>query len=241
MSAEVRSMFASIARRYDRANDVLSFGVHRAWRRAAVRASGVGPGSSVLDCATGTGDLAFAFRRVVGPGGAVVGTDFCAEMLDRAREKAAAGGGAVDFRVADALDLPFPEARFDTASISFGIRNVDDPVRCLAEMARVVRPGGTVVVLEFGQPRGLFGWLYATYSRRVMPWLGGLLTGNRKAYEYLPRTAAAFPAGEGFLALMARTRAFAEVDARPLLAGLAWVYRGVVGPGAGGRGVTPVR
>jgi len=227
MSEQVREMFASIARRYDAANEVLSLGVHRGWRRAAVHLSGARSGQRVLDCATGTGDLALAFKRAVGPGGEVVGTDFCAEMLEAAPRKARRAGLEVRFEVADVLALPYPDASFDVASIAFGIRNVDDPVRCLREMARVVRPGGRVVVLEFGQPRGPFGALFRVYSRQVMPAIGGLLTGNRAAYEYLPRTAAAFPAGERFVALMAESQAFSSAEAHPLTFGTAYVYRGV--------------
>jgi demethylmenaquinone methyltransferase/2-methoxy-6-polyprenyl-1,4-benzoquinol methylase len=221
-------MFASIARRYDAANEVLSLGVHRAWRRAAVGLSGVRPGQRVLDCATGTGDLALAFKRAVGPTGEVVGTDFCAEMLEEAPRKARRAGLEVRFEVADVLALPYADDSFDVTSIAFGIRNVDDPVRCLREMARVVRPGGRVVVLEFGQPRGPFGALFRVYSRQVMPAIGGLLTGNRAAYEYLPRTAAAFPAGDRFLDLMDEAGAFASRTATPLLAGTAYVYVGAV-------------
>ncbi|HKB75075.1 MAG TPA: bifunctional demethylmenaquinone methyltransferase/2-methoxy-6-polyprenyl-1,4-benzoquinol methylase UbiE [Myxococcales bacterium] len=228
MSEQVREMFASIARRYDAANEVLSLGVHRGWRRAAVRLSGAVPGDRVLDCATGTGDLALAFKRAVGPTGEVVGTDFCEEMLAPAPAKARRAGLEVRFEVADALALPYADRSFDVASIAFGIRNVDDPVRCLREMARVVRPGGRVVVLEFGQPRGPFGALFRVYSRQVMPALGGLLTGNRSAYEYLPRTAAAFPAGDRFLALMSESGSFSQRGATPLLAGTAYVYVGTV-------------
>jgi demethylmenaquinone methyltransferase/2-methoxy-6-polyprenyl-1,4-benzoquinol methylase len=228
VSEQVREMFASIARRYDAANEVLSLGVHRSWRRAAVQLSRAHPGQRVLDCATGTGDLAFAFKRAVGPAGEVVATDFCEEMLASAKPKATRAGLDVRFEVADALALPFADGSFDIASIAFGIRNVDDPVRCLREMARVVRTEGRVVVLEFGQPHGPFGALFRVYSRRVMPAVGGLLTGNREAYEYLPRTAAAFPAGERFLALMDEAGSFAERTATPLLAGTAFVYVGVV-------------
>jgi demethylmenaquinone methyltransferase/2-methoxy-6-polyprenyl-1,4-benzoquinol methylase len=227
MSAEVRDMFASIARRYDTANEVLSLGVHKGWRRATVRIAQARPGQRVLDCASGTGDLALEFKRAVGPSGEVIGTDFCAEMLAAGPAKAARAGLEVQFAVADALALPYPDGRFDVASIAFGIRNVDDPVRCLRELARVVRPGGAVVVLEFGQPRGPFGALFRAYSRGVMPVVGGLLTGNRAAYEYLPRTAAAFPAGERFLDLMRDAGSFTAVEAHPLTFGTAFVYRGL--------------
>ena len=228
MSAEVRHMFASIAPRYDAANQVLSLGVHRGWRRKAVALSGAAPGQRVLDCATGTGDLALEFKRAVGQGGEVIGTDFCAEMLEAAPEKARRAGLPVTFAVADVLALPYPDDRFDVASIAFGIRNVDDPVRGLREMARVVKPGGRVVVLEFGQPAGAFGALYRFYSRVVMPRVGHWLTGDRAAYEYLPQTAAAFPAGERFLALMDEVGAFASRSAAPLTFGTAWIYVGVV-------------
>jgi demethylmenaquinone methyltransferase / 2-methoxy-6-polyprenyl-1,4-benzoquinol methylase len=183
-------------------------------------------GERVLDCATGTGDLALAFKRAVGPAGEVVGTDFCAEMLASAPEKARRAGLQVRFEVADALALPYADGSFDVASIGFGIRNVDDPVRCLREMARVVRPGGRVVVLEFGQPHGAFGALFRVYSRSVMPAVGGLLTGNRAAYEYLPRTAAAFPSGNRFLTLMDDARCFTRRTATALWAGTAYVYLG---------------
>lgn len=228
MSTEVREMFSSIAPRYDVTNEVLSFGVHRLWRRTAIQRSLAAPGNHVLDCATGTGDLALAFKRTVGASGRVLGTDFCAPMLEPAPAKAARAGLEVEFEVADVTALPYPDDSFDVASISFGIRNVDDPVKALSEMGRVVKPGGRVVVLEFGQPTGLFGAMFRIYSRVVMPFIGGLMTGNRAAYKYLPRTAAAFPAGENFLALMDQAGVFASRAAHPLTFGTAYVYVGTV-------------
>ena len=227
MSAEVRQMFASIARRYDAANQVLSLGVHRSWRKTAVRISQAAPGQRVLDCATGTGDLALEFKRAVGPAGAVTGTDFCAEMLERAPAKAISAGLPVEFAVADALALPYHDASFDVVSIAFGIRNVDDPLRCLREMARVTKAGGCVIVLEFGQPEGAFGAFFRAWSRGVIPAVGGLITGNRSAYEYLPRTSAKFPAGGRFLDLMREAAVFRESTAHPLWSGTAYVYRGL--------------
>ena len=228
MSSQVREMFSLIAPRYDLANDILSFGLHRRWRQQAVRLSQADVGQSVLDCATGTGDLALAFKRQVGPSGTVIGTDFCPDMLAAAPAKAQSAGLEVRFELADATALSYPNGRFDIASIAFGIRNVDDPLACLRELARVVRSGGRVVILEFGQPRGGFGALFRLYSRTLLPLIGSLLTGSREAYQYLPRTSAAFPAGDRFLALMDEAGCFERRTAHPLTFGTAYVYLGFV-------------
>jgi demethylmenaquinone methyltransferase/2-methoxy-6-polyprenyl-1,4-benzoquinol methylase len=228
MSEQVRAMFAEIAPRYDTANTALSFGIHHLWRKYVVQRSGVQDGMRVLDCATGTGDLAIAFKRAVGARGTVVGTDFCAEMMETAPTKSRAAGLDIRFEVADAMNLPYEPHSFDVASISFGIRNVDDPVQALRSMAGVVRSGGKVIVLEFGQPHGIFGALYRWYSNSIIPIVGGLLTGKRDAYSYLNRTAAAFPSGDKFIALMHQADVFSSCVATPLTFGVAYVYVGVV-------------
>ncbi|MFO8029057.1 MAG: bifunctional demethylmenaquinone methyltransferase/2-methoxy-6-polyprenyl-1,4-benzoquinol methylase UbiE [Cyclonatronaceae bacterium] len=228
MSEEVRRMFASISDRYDLLNSVLSLGVHHRWRTKTVRMSGASEGMSVLDCATGTGDLAIAFKKAVGTTGRVVGTDFCAEMLGPAPEKSRRQGVEVDWEVADAMDLPYDDDRFDISSIAFGIRNVDDPLTALSEMARVVRPNGKVMVLEFGQPYGIMKHPFRWHSKYVIPVLGGWISGNRDAYHYLPETSARFPADERFLSLMKSTGRFKSFEYKPLMQGIAYIYMGIV-------------
>lgn len=221
-------MFADIADRYDLINRVLSLGVDHSWRRKTVKESGAKQGDRVLDCATGTGDLAIRFKKKVGKDGVVVGTDFCKEMIDHAPGKAQKEGLDIRFEIADAMNLPYGENEFDVSSIAFGIRNVDEPVVALKEMGRVVKPGGRVVVLEFGQPTGPFGYLFRFYSKVVMPTVGGWLSGNRDAYTYLPETSAKFPAGNAFLDLMKDAGVFSSQRAVRLTGGIAYVYLGTV-------------
>ena len=228
MSEKVRSMFADIAGDYDRVNSILSFGVHHAWRSRTVQLSGVKKGDHVLDCATGTGDLALEFKKKAGDRGYVLGTDFCREMIEQAPKKAREHGLVVDFEVADAMNLPYESGRFDIASIAFGIRNVDDPVQTLKEMGRVVKPGGKVVVLEFGQPGGLLKYPYELYSQYIMPAVGGWISGNREAYTYLPRTSAEFPAEEKFIELMEKSGAYSSQKFEKLTGGIAYIYVGTV-------------
>lgn len=221
-------MFADIAGDYDKINTVLSFGIHHIWRNQAVKLSGAQPGDSILDCATGTGDLAIAFKKKVGASGHVLGTDFCEAMMKSAPAKAKKQGAPVTFEVADAMDLPYEDNTFDVSTIAFGIRNVDEPVTALREMARVVKSRGKVVVLEFGQPNGLLKHPYEFYSQTVMPTVGGFISGNREAYAYLPRTSANFPAGEAFLALMQQSNAFLRMHDKKCTGGIAYIYVGTV-------------
>lgn len=223
MSDNVRIMFGDIAPGYDLGNDVLSFGTHRLWKRRMVRASRVPGGGRVLDLATGTGDIALLFCDAVGPGGSVTGVDFCEDMIAIARGRPKNRRANLAFEVGDAMSLRFADDSYDVTSISFGIRNVDDPVGALTEMRRVTKPGGRVVVLEFGQPGGLFGALYRFYTGRIGPIVGGMITGHREAYSYLDRTAAKFPCDRAFVAMMNRA-GMHRVDWRPLFGGIAWLY-----------------
>jgi demethylmenaquinone methyltransferase / 2-methoxy-6-polyprenyl-1,4-benzoquinol methylase len=183
-------MFGAIADRYDLMNRVMTFGMDRRWRRLAAEIAGLSPGQSALDVATGTGDLAFELARFVVPGGRVIGVDFTKEMLDHARSKGAERDLPVSFELGNALALPFPEHTFDAATCAFGLRNFDDRLKALQEMARVVTPGGRVVVLELTPPKNE---LARQYMNEVVPRLGQLLARAREAYTYLPESAQEFP------------------------------------------------
>lgn len=225
---QIRTLFSSVAHGYDKANDAMTLGMARLWRRKLVEWSGARTGDRILDCATGTGDLAIEFKRAVGPSGEVIGTDFCAEMLERAPAKAQRKNLSVDFRMADAMNLPFVEGEFDVSSIAYGIRNVSDPARALSEMARVVRPGGCVMVLETGDtPDGALKKAFEFYIKQIVPRVGGLLTGQREAYEYLNKSSRGFPSREKFLEIMKSTGAFSRVEYRVLFGGASFIYRGI--------------
>lgn len=225
----IRSMFSKVASNYDKANSVLSVGIHHLWRTKLVQLSKASEGQKVLDCATGTGDLAIAFKKAVGPTGQVIGTDFCAEMLESAPAKAAEAKLDIKFEQADVTKLQYPNKQFDIVSISFGIRNVNDPVKALTEMARVAKPGGRVMVLEFGQMNlPVVGSAYKFYSEKVLPVIGGWVTGQKEAYDYLQKSSAAFPCREGFIDLMKQSGAFSQMTYTPVSFGIAYIYTGIV-------------
>lgn len=229
-SDRVRTMFGEIAPSYDRMNHLLSLNVDRYWRRVTVRRLAPVAGQPILDLCTGTGDLALAFHRATGGKSPIVGADFCPQMLEIARQKAEranAGGEPIEWTLADAQQLPFDEGRFAIVSVAFGLRNVADTDRGLAEMARVCAPGGQVAVLEFSEPswqpfKAIYGW----YFRNVLPRIGQALARNRSnAYNYLPASVGEFPSGEA-LAEKMRAAGLTSVRFWPLTFGIATLYVG---------------
>ena len=205
----VREMFSRLAWRYDLVNDIMSFGLHRRWKRQtveiALRAAGGGTREAgkprVLDLCCGSGDLCFLAEKL--GAGAVVGVDFTLPMLAVARRRRSEAGARSVFVQADALALPFPDASFDAITISYGLRNIADLPAALMEMRRVLAPGGRAVVLDFGKPDNwIAGTLYAAFLRTMMPAVGWLFHGDPETYSYIPASLRRFPAQRGVKALM---------------------------------------
>ena len=228
MSEEIKKMFADISGNYDYMNNVISFGNHHLWRKNLVKISGAEEGQSVLDCASGTGDLAIEFKKAVGQKGKVLATDFCFDMLEYLPPKAKKKGYNIDIEIADAMNLEYKDNSFDYAGISFGIRNVDNPDIALKEMARVVKPGGKVMILETGKPKGAFKYLYNFYNRRIFPLLGSLIAKKKEAYTYLPNSIDKFPYAEEFVKLMKDTGKYTDVKYYPQFFGVSYIYEGIV-------------
>jgi len=199
---QVEEMFDRISGIYDRLNSVMTAGLHHEWRRRAADLAAVGPGERVLDVATGTGDLALELATRVAPSGEVVGSDFSERMLELAREKAQRAPAPIRFESGNALGLPYPDDSFDAATVGFGARNFSDLPQGLSEMARVVRPGGRVVVLEITTPqRPPLSTFFSLWFDRIVPMLGRL-AGDADAYSYLPQSVRRFPGPEALAALM---------------------------------------
>jgi demethylmenaquinone methyltransferase/2-methoxy-6-polyprenyl-1,4-benzoquinol methylase len=225
---EIKTLFSSVAHGYDKANDAMTFGMAHRWRKKLVEWSSAEAGQRVLDCATGTGDLAIEFKYAVGPQGEVIGTDFCSKMLEMAPAKALAKGLDISFQLADAMSLPFTDNRFDISSMAYGIRNISQPEKAIAEMARVVKPGGRVMILETGDaPESSLKRAYEFYFKHVVPRVGGWITGQRQAYEYLVRSSRRFPSRERFVETMQSTGAFSSCEFKVLFGGASFLYRGI--------------
>ncbi len=224
----VRGVFDSVASKYDLMNDLMSFGVHRLWKRFAVELAGVKPGQRVLDLASGTGDLADRFSDLVGPDGLVLMTDINAAMLARGRDRMADRGhaGNLAYAQVDAEQLPLAEDSVDLVTIAFGLRNVTDKPRALEAMYRVLKPGGRALVLEFSKPLNRpLEKLYDLYSFRVLPKMGELVANDAESYRYLAESIRMHPDQETLKDMMT-TVGFDRCDVHNLSGGIVAVHRG---------------
>jgi demethylmenaquinone methyltransferase / 2-methoxy-6-polyprenyl-1,4-benzoquinol methylase len=225
----VRSMFAAIAGRYDLLNHLLSLNIDRRWRRFTTRTVPAEPGIPLLDCCTGTGDLALAYDRSANGRTPIIASDFCRPMLERGLVKVRKAGA--DERIClvegDSQQLPLPDDTFGVVTVAFGLRNVADTALGIDEMVRVARPGGKVAILEFSRPQNrILGKIYLTFFRRVLPRVGQALAPNEQgAYEYLPTSVLQFPDGQVMVDLLA-SRGLVDVRHYPLTCGIATLYVG---------------
>jgi len=224
-AARVRSVFDRVAPSYDRMNDLMSLGLHRAWKAIAVAIARPRPGERILDLAAGSGDLAAALARRVGPSGEVWLTDLNRRMLERGRDRLLDAGALAPAVQCDAEKLPFPAACFDCVTVGFGLRNMTSKEAALAEMARVLKPGGRLVVLEFSRVWAPLAPAYDWYSFRVLPWLGARVAGDADAYRYLAESIRMHP-DQPALKAMLEAAGFGQVEFFNLAAGAVAVHRG---------------
>lgn len=222
----VKHVFDSVAPRYDLMNDLMSAGLHRLWKAYTVTVANVREGDQVLDIAGGTGDLALAFARKVGASGCVVHTDINEAMLRTGRDRLLDAGVVLPTVVCDAEQLPFPDARFDLVSVAFGLRNMTHKDLALAEMNRVLKPGGKLLVLEFSKVAQPLEKAYDWYSFKVLPALGRWVAGDDASYRYLAESIRMHPGQEALKALMKQT-GFGHVDYHNMTGGIVALHVGI--------------
>ena len=225
-AARVRGVFDSVAKRYDIMNDVMSMGLHRAWKAYTVAVANLRQGDKVLDLAAGTGDLARAFARKVGPNGLVLHTDINESMVRTGRDRLVDEGLMLPTLVCDAEQLPCKTGSFDLVSVAFGLRNMTHKDRALAEMCRVLRPGGRLLVLEFSQVAEPLRKPYDWYSLNVLPLMGRLIANDADSYRYLAESIRMHPSQAELKAMM-HTAGFGHVDVHNLTAGVVALHVGI--------------
>ncbi|MBP6020406.1 MAG: bifunctional demethylmenaquinone methyltransferase/2-methoxy-6-polyprenyl-1,4-benzoquinol methylase UbiE [Burkholderiaceae bacterium] len=225
-AAKVAEVFHSVANRYDIMNDLMSAGMHRVWKAFTIGRAAIRPGMKVLDIAGGTGDLAKAFAKRAGPSGEVWLTDINNSMLTVGRDRLTDQGVLVPAAVCDAEQLPFPDAYFDRVSVAFGLRNMTHKDRALAEMRRVLKPGGKLLVLEFSQVARPLAPVYDWYSFKVLPWLGKKVAGDEASYRYLAESIRMHP-DQAALATMLEEAGLSRVQYFNLSAGLVALHEGI--------------
>jgi demethylmenaquinone methyltransferase/2-methoxy-6-polyprenyl-1,4-benzoquinol methylase len=225
-AARVRGVFDSVAQKYDIMNDLMSGGLHRAWKAYTVAVAAVQPGHRVLDIAGGTGDLSRAFARAVGPSGLVVHTDINEAMLRVGRDRLIDEGLALPTNLCDAEKLPYPDNSFDRVSVAFGLRNMTHKDAALAEMCRVLKPGGRLLVLEFSKVAAPLAKPYDWYSFNILPKLGQMIAGDAESYRYLAESIRMHPDAQTLKAMM-KSVGFGHVDVHKLTAGVVALHVGI--------------
>lgn len=222
----VARVFDSVAARYDLMNDAMSGGLHRLWKLSTISQANVRPGQQVLDVASGTGDLALAFAKKVGPQGRVVMSDINGQMLMRGRNRLIDAGYPTEAVVCDAEHLPFPDNEFDLVTVAFGLRNMTDKLAALKQMYRVLKPGGKLMVLEFSKVAPPLEKLYDVYSFKVLPWLGKKIANDEESYRYLAESIRMHPGPEE-LAQMLRDAGFDIVRFSTMTAGVVALHQAI--------------
>ena len=225
-AGRVRGVFDSVAKKYDVMNDLMSLGLHRAWKAYTVAVANVRPGQKVLDIAGGTGDLARAFAKPAGAAGMVVLTDINEAMLSQGRDRLIDAGVVLPTMLCDAEALPFATGSFDLVSVAFGLRNMTHKERALAEMARVLKPGGRLLVLEFSKVAKPLARAYDWYSFNVLPKVGQWVAGDGESYRYLAESIRVHP-DQAELKAMMKTAGFGHVDVHNLSAGVVALHVGI--------------
>ena len=225
-AGRVRGVFDSVASKYDVMNDLMSMGLHRAWKAYTVAVANLNEGQAVLDIAGGTGDLARAFAKKVGPTGTVVHTDINEAMLRQGRDRLLDEGLVLPTLICDGETLPFPTASFDLVSVAFGLRNMTHKDEALAEMNRVLKPGGRLLVLEFSRVAGPLAKAYDWYSFNVLPRIGQLVAGDAQSYRYLAESIRMHPGQEELKAMM-KIAGFGHVDVHNLSVGVVALHVGI--------------
>lgn len=224
-AGKVAGVFHSVASKYDVMNDLMSAGLHRVWKKFTIEVAGIRPGMKILDIAGGTGDLASAFAERVGPTGQVWLTDINASMLAVGRDRLLDRGQILPVAQADAEQLPFPDGHFDRVTVAFGLRNMTHKERALAEMRRVLAPGGQLLVLEFSKVAPPLAKAYDVYSFKVLPWLGQKVAGDAESYKYLAESIRMHPDQDTLAGLM-RDAGFARVHHFNLTLGVVALHVG---------------